>query len=245
MIKNIDIAFAERISSSEKRKLARSSLASFLETIIEFIFSRYFYPASTVRFENEEMFHRLLAEGRGVYGLALHQGNWELLCHKGSRALAPVHMALKPVGGPAVASWVRATRERNGVYEIPRKGEKPAWQIIYDVLHRKEIVAFVVDQRRSKGVKVPLFGRECMTNASLFRQWRGFHSPIVPVSIRRIGLLSHEARFWEPFEVLENEAWSEEEFLKANATKMNRLVEEMILWNPAEYFWMHDRFKMR
>ncbi len=245
MIRNLDIAFGDNIPRSEKRKLARSSLASFLETVVEFIFSRHFYPVSQVRFENEEMVHRLLAEGRGVYGLALHQGNWELLCHKASRAFAPLHMALKPVGGPAVASWVRATREHNGVFEIPRKAEKPAWQIIYDVLSRKEIVAFVVDQRRSKGVKVPLFGRECMTNASIFRQWRGFHSPILPVSIRRVGLLSHEVRFWEPFDVLENEAWSEEEFLKANAIKMNVLVEEMIRWNPAEYFWMHDRFKMR
>ena len=244
MLKNLDIVYSESVSRTQKKRLARKSMASFLRTIFEFICSPLIYPFARVEFKNLEPVQKILAQGGGVYGLAIHQGNWELLIHKGGASVASLHLALKPVGGARVAGWVRARREKNCVHEIMRNVEKPAWQQINEAISAGAIVGFVMDQRRSKGVNVPLFGRPSLTNASLFRQWRGQKAPIFPLTIRRTGLLSHEGVFWDEFEVWDEPGCSEERFLAENAKRMNVMIEKMILWNPDEYFWMHDRWKM-
>jgi KDO2-lipid IV(A) lauroyltransferase len=244
ILKNLDIVFGESKSVSEKQRMGRHCLAAFLRTVFEFLFSSTLYPFSKVDFQNADAAIDYLKKGQGVYVLGIHQGNWELLCHKGGQNLAKLHLAMKPIGGPRMAAWVRSRREKNCVHEIRRDAEVPAWQQVNSRLQEGCIVGFVMDQRRRKGVLAPFFGREALTNVSLFRQWKGCRAPIFPLTIRRTGLLSHEAIFWNEFEVWNEDGCSEEEFYQKNAVIMNAKIEEMVRWNSEEYFWMHDRWKV-
>lgn len=239
---NLDIVFGDSIPESRKAEIGRRSIQSFLQTVFELIGGERIYAQMRMEVLHEERLLAALAEGKGAYGLGIHQGDWEYVLHACSR-FGKVNLALKPIGGKKTAAWVRNRRAALKVYEIPRHAEKPAWQLMIECLARGELVGMVVDQRRRKGERVPLFGQEAWTNASLFRLWRQHPAPIVPMSVRRRSVDVHEVLFWEPLQVLDSPEWSEKEFLQQNAIQMNALVEKMILWNPDEYFWMHDRWK--
>jgi KDO2-lipid IV(A) lauroyltransferase len=101
----------------------------------------------------------------------------------------------------------------------------------------------MVDQRRARGVLVPFFSEPAWTNTGLFYLWKQRPAPIIPITIRRLGLNHHEIEFHEEFVVATNEPWSFDEFVLENTKRMNRCVEALILANPLEYFWMHDRWK--
>ncbi len=244
ILKNLDIAFGVSKTRAEKRRMGWCSLASFLRTVLEFLFSPRIYPFSSVDFRGLEPVVDCLKRGQGIYALAIHQGNWEILCHKGGKNIAPLHLAMKPIGGPRLAAWVRNRREQNCVHEICRDSAVPAWQQIHSRIQEGCIVGFVMDQRRRKGVLAPFFGKEALTNVSLFRQWKGHRAPIFPLTIRRTGLLSHEVCFWDEFEVWNEPGCSDQEFYQKNAERMNSKIAEMVRWNSDEYFWMHDRWKV-
>lgn len=244
VLKNLELAFGNSSSSAEKIALARISLSSFLRTVLEFVFSPWIYPFSKVEFRNLEKITRPLASGRGIYALAIHQGNWELLCHKGGKHVARLYLSLKPVGGARVSEWVRKRREENCVHEVMRNSAVPAWAQIHERIAEGAIVGFVMDQRRKKGVVAPLFGEVALTNVSLFRQWRGMEAPIIPLTIRRTGLLTHEVLFWDELEVWNETGATEDDFYRENAKRMNIQIEKMIRWNAKEYFWLHDRWKL-
>jgi KDO2-lipid IV(A) lauroyltransferase len=244
VFKNLEMAFGGAMPWFAKMRMGKSSVAAFVRTVLEFVFSPLIYPYAEVRFRNLETVTRVLERGKGIYVLAIHQGNWELMCHKGGSSVAKLYLALKPVGGPRIAAWVRNRREKNGVHEVMRDSPVPAWRQINERVSEGALVGFVMDQRRKKGVVSYLFAKPALTNVSLFRQWKDCKAPIFPLTIRRTGLLSHEAVFWDELEVWNEDSASEEEFYKKNAERMNAAVEEMIRWNPNEYFWLHDRWKM-
>jgi lauroyl/myristoyl acyltransferase len=63
------------------------------------------------------------------------------------------------------------------------------------------------------------------------------------VTIRRCGVNRHEIEFHDELIVLNEEQWSFEQFILENTKNMNQYVETLVSANPAEYFWMHDRWK--
>lgn len=245
VFRNLDIAFAGRLSEREKERMGLASLRSFALTMLEFIASRRLFPRTEVTFPmNTERFQAAIAAGKGIYILCIHLGNWELMAHAGGRKFSkPVHIVAKKVGGAGMSRWVQRRRRELGVFEVSREGSRTAWTTIQGAFSRGEIVGFIVDQRRGRGVEAPLFGVPSMTNASLFRLWRTLPAPVFPCIIHRKGVARYELQIWDEFAVENNPDWSDQEFQKRNAVRMNALVERMILSSPEEYFWMHDRWK--
>lgn len=243
ILKNLDLVFGTQLTRTEKIKMGRKSVESFVLTALEFVMFSKLWPQ--VRFEalGSEHMEAAVAQKRGVYVAGVHQGNWEYMCAFGATHYGKATMALKPVGTPSIQAWVRATRESFGVREVPRRASKPAWQILVEGMKRRELVAHVTDQRRTKGISVNLFGHPTLTNASLFRLWKTHPAPIIPFTNRRLKGLAFEIKMWPEFEVATDPSWSEEEFLRVNCQRLNELVERMILVAPEQYFWMHNRWK--
>lgn len=244
ILANLDIAFGNTRTRAEKIQIGRKSYVNFLNTALEFFASKRLYPQLTTVARDSAHMENALKKGLGVYNMAIHIGNFELMAAEAAKHWTHVNAVTKPVGKGEFAAWVRRRREENGISEILPGAEKGSRQKeIYKALDRKEIVGFMVDQRRSKGISLPFFGKPAMTNTSLFRLWKSHRAPIVPTLLRRVGISSYEFLFLPEFEVHEDPAWSEEEFLRENTTRMNLVVEEMIRLAPQEYFWLHKRWK--
>ena len=62
-------------------------------------------------------------------------------------------------------------------------------------------------------------------------------------TIRRTGLSHHVVTIHQELTVLSDESWDNQTYIFENTKNMNRRVEELVLENPEEYFWMHNRWK--
>lgn len=244
VLANLNIAFGDSLSLAEKIRIGRMSYINFLNTTLEFFASKRIYPQIKTSVKNAHYMENALKKDYGVYNLIIHIGNFELMAACGAKYWTRVNAVTKPIGKGALAAWVRTRREENGHFEIlPGGGHGARQKMIFAALKRKEIVGFMVDQRRNKGILLPFFGKPALTNSSLFQLWKRQKAPIIPAIIRRTGLSSHEYVFFPELEVSVNPAWTDHQFLKENAQKMNTLVEQMILAAPEEYFWLHNRWK--
>jgi len=244
VIYNIKQAYKNSLSFFEIKKIARKSYFYTVLTYLEFLASNRLFPKMKINFKNDSFLKECFEKKQGVYILCLHQSNWELMCYAGSKKYQPIKVAVKKIGSPKVFQWILNKRHQNGLFEIPRDEQVPAWQQINTLIEGGGWVAFMVDQHRKKGVEAPLFRKKVLTNASIFRQYWGIPAPVVPVCLTRNSPNEVTLEALEPLCVVKDHFKNEEEFLKYYAEEMNKVVEKMILKNPQEYYWMHNRFKI-
>lgn len=244
ILANLDIAFGETKTREQKLEIARLSTAHTFLTFIRFLGSKYIYPRQKVTLIGGANLTEALREKKGAYILGLHIGDFELMGPQGTKYFHRTNVVVKALGDTSLARWMRKRRAENGEFEI--EGTKGERQLnIFRALDKEEMIGFMVDQRRNKGLMLPLFGKECMTNTSLFYLWLQRPSPIVPVLNLRTGVDTHDLHLMPKFEVVQNEGETQDEFIYNNSLRMNQYVESAILRAPEQYFWMHNRWKLK
>lgn len=245
IMKNLQRVYGSASSARVRAEVGRASVANFILTTIEFFSAHRVFPKYDIRFKNPEIIRAALARGQGVYLMGMHMGNFELMGTAVGRNFARVHAPVKPIGKGALARWVGKRRESNGIVEIfnERANGSSRTARLMEGLRLNEIVGFMVDQRRKKGLLLPFFSEPAWTNTGLIFLWKQRSAPIHPVTIARRGLMSAEVTFHDEFIPEQKAGWSAEEFVLENTKRMNQVVEQLILANPKEYFWMHDRWK--
>lgn len=245
ILQNLDIAFGDSKSKKEKKEIARKSMSSFIATILEFIAARKLFPKAKINLVNSHYVNDAIGKNKGVYAMCIHMSNWELLCHVGSATLAPVHVVVKPIGKGKLALWVENLRREIGYSLIDRKGKLSATTQIFKAIDEREIVGFIVDQKRSRGENLPFFGRIASSNNSLVKLYLRKKAPIIPAIIKRTGIGQFDIIFFKEFVVNEDKQLSFAQQVTENTLRINKQVEQMILQNPSEYFWMHNRWDLK
>lgn len=242
---NLARAFGAQSSRIVRAQVGRASVVNLILTTLEFFAIRRIFTKQHIEWKNPEILHGALARGQGVYVMGVHTGNIELLGRVIATTFARLHVPVKPIGKGRLAQWVKERRSDNGVEELVNgrgQGRSRTRQMM-DALNRNELVGFFVDQRRSRGSLVPFFGEPAWTNVGLILLWKQRKAPVIPVSIARRGWNQIEVTIHEELVFDHDPAWSVEQYVQENAKKMNAMAERMILSNPKEYFWIHDRWK--
>ena len=95
----------------------------------------------------------------------------------------------------------------------------------------------MIDQRVSEGIKSLFFGKEASTTTIPAQFVKKFNCKIVPIYIQRG---SNEIFI---LEIMEPLSFSDNQSIEDITLKLNQLMEEMILKNPNQWIWSHNRWK--
>lgn len=245
ILQNLDIVFSNTLTSHEKKQIARRSMASFFATLLEFFAAEKLFPKAKINFINPQYVEECLQKNEGLYALCIHMSNWELLCHINAKTYRPVHVVVKAIGKGKVAQWVENLRSKIGFRLIDRKSALSATTQIFKAIEKKEIVGFIVDQKRPRGEHLPFFGKLASTNNSLPKLYLRKKSPIIPAILKRKKAGEFDIIYFPEFHMLENKNLTYAELISENTKRINQQVEQMILQNPHEYFWMHNRWDLK
>jgi len=167
-----------------------------------------------------------------------HLGNWELVglavCHAGH----PLHSLARPIENPWVDRYLHGFRTQTGQRIIPKYH---ALGEMIRVLQRNEILIIQVDQdARSHGVYVDFFGRPASTHRSPALLSLKYGTPIVVANIFREGGL-HRCVLSDP---LQPDAFrGHADPVRALTQAFTAKFEECVRAHPAQWFWVHDRWK--
>ena len=97
--------------------------------------------------------------------------------------------------------------------------------------------ALMIDQRVSEGILSNFFNQKALTTTIPAQLIKKFDIPIVPVCIERIKGINFKITIKKPIKFEKNH--SEE----AITNKLNHILEKMILKNPEQWIWSHNRWK--
>ncbi len=151
------------------------------------------------------------------------------------RAFASIYT---PQPNPAVDAWIRAGRLRFGQTRLCYRadGVKP----IVKALREGALLYLLPDMNfgPQESIFVPFYGVPAATVPSLSRFARLGRAKVVPVTTRMTP---------EGYEVRVHPAWADfpSDDVEADTALMNRRLEALIDTMPAQYYWVHKRFKTR
>ncbi len=152
----------------------------------------------------------------------------------------PLHFTtiFTPQSNATVDAWVAQGRQRFGHVRLFRRedGVKP----IVSALRQHELLYLLPDMNfgPSESIFVPFFGESAATVPSLSRFAKLGRARVVPVITRMTA---------SGYEVVVHPAWSDfpTDDAQADTATMNQRLEAFIHTMPAQYFWVHKRFKTR
>jgi len=102
-------------------------------------------------------------------------------------------------------------------------------------------IALMMDQRVSEGQKVPFFNRPAFTTTIPAQLALKYNCKLVPIFLERKGSLDFEMTVYEPYKI--EKTGNEEEDTKNIINKINQIIEKMVIKNPSQWIWSHNRWK--
>ena len=185
-------------------------------------------------FVNSEVVQRNILRGRGVVLAISHMGSWELYAQTGFQRpetrFGTVYQALR---NRYLDELINRDR-RKGVETFDRKkGFRPAIAL----LRKPGCAAVLVDQSAGNGgIWTPFFNRLCSTSPLAAALAIRTNSAVVPAAIYTSGFARWRIVFEEeiPYDP------SNPDQLTAD---INTVLERQIRQSPADWFWVHNRWK--
>jgi heptosyltransferase II len=240
--RNLRIAFGKELGDREAAALIRKHFAYLGANLL----CSVKIPAlsekklrSRLRFENERAWEDWIvgnkAGGRGTVAALSHFGNWEINAQIAEfvkpRQAGCVYQSIR---NPLMDDLVNRDRRSRGVHTFDKK---KGMQGAGDLLRKGGVVGILTDQHAGgAGIWTPLFGKIASTSplAASLAQKTG--SLLAMVSVRTVGLARWEIHTSEPVP-------TEGRSIAEISSDLNRLLESEIRISPADWFWVHNRWK--
>ena len=237
--RNMKIAFGQHMSDREIRRLVRRHFCTLGANLLS-VPRLARLPESAVH-ERVELIgldglRAALDRKKGVVMAINHIGNWELYAQLIGRVKdVPVGTIFQSQRNKYLNRIIDRDRRRLGLETFDRR---QGYLDAADLVERGGILAILVDQHAGDGALwTPLFGRLASTStlAAIIAQRTG--APLVSVAIHTTGPARWRCIIDPP---LESAGKSVEEL----TLELNRTLEREITPSPADWFWVHDRWKI-
>ena len=102
-------------------------------------------------------------------------------------------------------------------------------------------VALMVDQRVGQAPKIPFFGKPAHTTTIPAQLALKYNCKLVPIFLERKEDVNFEMTVHEPYEIQKTENVDAD--TKNITLKINQIIEKMIIKNPTQWLWSHNRWK--
>ena len=102
-------------------------------------------------------------------------------------------------------------------------------------------IALMMDQRVSEGQKVPFFNKPAFTTTIPAQLALKYNCKLVPIFLERKEGANFEMTIHEPYKI--QRTGNDDQDTKNITLKINQIIEKMILKNPTQWIWSHNRWK--
>jgi len=240
VIRNLTIAFGQEKSPEEIKTLARKHMMHLGGNFFAGMKMPFMAPEKIrqhLETEGVEKIAAALKSGTGVVYSLLHMGNWEILSQRNVLAAGyGIGGIYQPMHNEHLNAHILRCRERTGSRMFDRKDGFHA-----PVAFVKEVSGLGVlsDQRAGeKGVWCPFFGRLASTTTLPVLIAKRAGAPVFPVGVITIAPGRWKVVVGDPLPSASRDLSVEEV-----TALMNERLEKIIRLSPADWFWVHNRWR--
>ena len=244
-LRNLQMAFPE-LSRNALEEILRGSFENLGRLLVEFTHMPELNKDNICRFvvhDGLENYVEGLRRGRGVIFMTAHFGAWELSSFAHAVYGYPLRFVVRPIDNPRVERLISTYRTRSGNIPIERRS---AARDILKALRQNEAVGILFDQNttRSEGIFAEFFGIPAATTPALALFALRTGAAVVPgFLIWDTSLGKHRLRLDPPVQLIDTGNLDHD--VLENTKIFNKILESYIRAYPAQWLWIHRRWKTR
>ena len=243
-LENLSVAFGREKSAEEIEQIAKDCFIYMAKSAIEvmFLMDKAEQLRRRVQLCNKENLDSALAKGKGVILVSAHFGNFPLLLARLAQDGYRVSGIMRPMKDAKVEKMFLEKRKKYKVKTIYSQPRNKCVNETIEALRNNEIVFIPIDQNfGTSGVFVDFFGKKAATATGPVVLAQRTRAALLPCFIVRQKNDEHRIIF-EPSIALKEGRDSQETVL-INIQKLTNVIEEYIRRYPAEWGWIHRRWK--
>jgi KDO2-lipid IV(A) lauroyltransferase len=240
---NLRHAFPGRWTEAQLDRQVRAVYRHFCTLLIDIIHvPRRLHPNNWRRHVelDQARWVDLLLGDRPLLLVTGHFGNWELGGYVLGLLGFTTHAIARPLDNRYLDDYLRSFRERTGQKILAKHGDFEHMQAL---LTDRGVLATLADQDAGqRGLFVDFFGRPASTHKAVALLAMRFRVPLVVLGVIRLpGELRYRIVIEDAIEPVEYEERADA--AKAITQRFTAGLERLVRQAPAQYFWLHRRWK--
>ena len=239
IISNLTKAFP-KLSLQEKKILSKKMWFNYGRILAEYMYIKYFREkekfSNLITIENQNILEKIKKESKPVIFISGHFNNFELMAMQIDKAGIDLTTIYRPLNNIFLNPLMERIRKKYICKKQIKKGIAGTKELLQNFKNGSSI-ALMIDQRVTEGVMCDFFGQKARTTTIPAQFVKKFNAKIVPVYIQRFDNNKFKLEFDNDIE------FKSDETLDAITLKLNKILEEMILKNPDQWIWTHNRWK--
>jgi KDO2-lipid IV(A) lauroyltransferase len=234
--KNLKV-FKKNISEIEKSKIIKNMWKNYGMTFIEYIFLDYFKKNNFhVTINGEDNLKDSMNYNRPVIFVSGHFANFELMSMEITKKKINLATIYRPLNNFFLNPFMEYLRKKYICENQIKKGINGVREAIR-YIKKKYCIALMIDQRVSEGETINFFGRPSLTTTLPAQLALKYDLGIIPVFIERYE--NNKFRIEFQSEIKPSNFKNKKEL----TSKLNEILEKMIVNNPNQWIWTHNRWK--
>ena len=233
---NLNI-FSKKFSKIDEKRIIKSMWKNYGMTFIEYVFlNNFLKDSSHLNIKGKEVLTNLSDNGNPVIFVSGHFANFELMSMEITKHNIPLATIYRPLNNKFINPFMEYLRKKYICKNQIKKGINGVRDSI-EFIKNNHSIALMIDQRVSEGEKVNFFNKPAFTTTLPAQLSTKYEMDIIPVFIER----DKKNNFRIEFKKRINPKNFKD---KLDLTKkLNKVLEEMIIKNPNQWIWTHDRWK--
>ncbi len=229
--------FSKNISTSEKEKIIKNMWNNYGMTFIEYMFLNYFRKSNEhVEISGEKNLIDEEKNSKPVIFISGHFANFELMSMEITKKKIDLATIYRPLNNFYLNPLMEYLRKKYICKNQIKKGINGVRETIQHI-KKGHSIALMVDQRVSEGELITFFGKKALTTTLPAQLALKFNLKIIPVFIERNQNNIFKIEF-------QNQINPKDFSSKKEITRnLNEILEKMIIRNPNQWIWTHNRWK--
>tara|TARA_Y100000992_G_scaffold298312_1_gene263254 strand:+ start:5431 stop:6252 length:822 start_codon:yes stop_codon:yes gene_type:complete len=220
-------------------EISKKMWGNYGRILTEYFFIKSFRTSNlkgNVKINGKEILEKIKKEQKPVIFVSGHFNNFELMAMFIEMSGIDLSAIYRPLNNQYINFFIEKIRKKYICKKQIKKGVSGTKELLSNFKDGSSI-ALMIDQRVSQGIKVQLFNEEAYTTTIPAQFVRKFNCKIVPVYIERFNKVNFNITIDEPIE------YPRECTLEQITIDLNKKLEKMILRNPDQWIWTHNRWK--
>ena len=231
----------QNINKNKKNKIIEMMWENYGKIFSEYMFIKNFRTdpkfSKKIVIENQEELEKIKLQNKPVIFVSGHFSNFELMAMHLEKSNINLAAIYRPLNNIFLNPIMERIRKKYICKKQIKKGISGTKELLKEFKNGTSI-ALMIDQRVSEGIKSNFFGKEALTTTIPAQFIKKFDTSVVPIYIERLPDDTFKLK------IINIIKFPKDDSISNITLKLNKILEKMIMSNPEQWIWTHDRWKI-
>ena len=227
------------LNSNDIKIISKKMWSNYGKILAEYVFIKDFRGPkfnSKIKIIGQDILDKIKKNNEPVIFISGHFNNFELMAMHIEKTGINLATIYRPLNNKFLNFIMERIRKKYICKNQIKKGMTGTRQLL-SYFKNNHSIALMIDQRVSQGIRSNFFKHEAYTTTIPAQFVKKFKCKIVPIYIERVKDVNFKLTVNKPIK------YSDEKSIENITLELNLLIEKMILKNPDQWIWSHNRWK--